>query len=163
KRALLMTVMKQMMKPVVDAYEKHGVTEKHLKKTGGMMSLIFTGGDAEKLKKALADAAKPVKQRTAFIDDLLTAMKKVEKMSGKGGGASWTLAPTSRLTACRTPPADLSYLAPQRVTPPPLRGGPRRRRPKPIIDRQGPAPPRLPRPSGFTRNSPRYHRGAHAL
>jgi ribosomal protein S20 len=88
KKALLKTIMKTVMKPVMDAYEKHGITEKHLEKSGGMMSLLFTGGDAEKVKKALTDAAKPVKRRTAFIDDLLTAIKKLEKTFGKGGKES---------------------------------------------------------------------------
>jgi hypothetical protein len=83
KRAFLKGMMKEVFKPVTEAYEKHGVTEKHLQKTGGMMMLAFTGGDRDKVKKLLSNAAKPVKDRTAFIDDLLSAMKKLEKMFGK--------------------------------------------------------------------------------
>src|SRR5262245_41842605 len=72
KRAVMMTVMKELLKPMMKVYARHGVSEEALDKSGGMMKLLFTAGDPEKLKKLLRDEARPVKDSATFITELMT-------------------------------------------------------------------------------------------
>src|SRR5207245_1933237 len=59
-------MVKEIMKPLMDAYAKHGLSRKELEKFRADNPLLTGAKDPAKLKSALERAAKPVKDRTAF-------------------------------------------------------------------------------------------------
>ncbi len=89
KKELIMQVIKGLLKPVMDAYARHGVTEAALDKMVASADKLF-GGKAEpaQVKKVLLKAVEPVKDRTAFVTDVMTALKKLMQTFGKGDEVS---------------------------------------------------------------------------
>ena len=66
------------LKPIDDVLSKHGLTEENLKK---MEKAPPLGGGEKDMAKAMKEMAAPIKDRSAFVADMVAALKQVE---GKG-------------------------------------------------------------------------------
>jgi hypothetical protein len=84
-KALIKNVIKELLKPVMKVYAKYGVTEDHLNKVKGKINFLKGAPqDPLAIMKGLNEAAKPVKNQTAFISDFMAAFQTIQKMFGKG-------------------------------------------------------------------------------
>ncbi len=67
------------LKPIDDVFNKHGLTEEALKKTPG-------GGAEKDMAKAMKELVAPVKDKSAFVADMLAALKQAGEGKGKDSG-----------------------------------------------------------------------------
>jgi len=72
---------KEMTKGIDDALQKHGITEERLKE---MQKDAPLKGDQKEASKAFAKLVEPVKDKGAFIADLMAALKKLGKPGQEG-------------------------------------------------------------------------------
>jgi hypothetical protein len=84
KKELILQVVKALLKPVTDAYARHGITEATLDKLSNPEQFFKDKKDPTQVKKTLLKAAAPVKDRTAFISDVMGALTKLLQTFGKG-------------------------------------------------------------------------------